>query len=311
MNSENSNYIRLQKFIADCGVTSRRKAEDLISLGKVKVNGKIIKILGTKVNPSEDVVWVDDRVIDLKQVEKIYIMMNKPRGYVTTLNDPEGRKTVMDICQEISERIYPVGRLDYLSEGLLLLTNDGEVANMIMHPSHNIVKVYEVKVFGVVTQEILSKLRKGINGPEGSIKPKSVRIIKNLPNKTWLEFRLAEGKNREIRRICEGNGVTVEKLKRIAIGGLSIDNLTAGKYFILTKKELLKAVGLSPKGIAPTDKVIETFSPKKSVKSKIDKRSKTPVIKADDRKYVKYRKENYYQTIHSHKILELEAKTKD
>ena len=127
-----SKLVRLQKFIADCGITSRRKAEDLIVMGRVTVNGDLVKELGTKVDPSVDAVMVDGKVADLGAVEKIYMVMNKPRGIMTTVHDPEGRKTVLDLCQEISERIYPVGRLDYLSEGLLILSNDGELANVVL-----------------------------------------------------------------------------------------------------------------------------------------------------------------------------------
>jgi 23S rRNA pseudouridine2605 synthase len=227
--------VRLQKFIADCGVTSRRKAEDLIVQGRVKVNGILATVLGTKVNPQEDVVTVDGELIDMAMVSRVYLLMNKPRGYVTTLDDPEGRKTVMDLCKEVSERIYPVGRLDYLSEGLLILTNDGEVANMIMHPSHNIQKVYEVKIFGAVSLPILSKLREGFVIEGTKVRPEAVRVIKQLKTKTWLEFRLREGKNREIRRICEAAGLTIDKLKRVAIANLSVDDIRPGSYMFITK----------------------------------------------------------------------------
>jgi 16S rRNA U516 pseudouridylate synthase RsuA-like enzyme len=136
--AESGLEIRLQKFIADCGVTSRRKAEVMIREGRVTINGEVANEMGTKVNPYSDIVMVDGHLADLNAVEPIYLMLHKPRGVVTTLNDPEGRETVMDMVKEISERIYPVGRLDYLSEGLLLMTNDGEFANMIMHPKYNV-----------------------------------------------------------------------------------------------------------------------------------------------------------------------------
>ncbi len=288
--------MRLQKFIADCGITSRRKAEEMIVQGRVSVNNQIVKELGTKVNPSEDIVYVDDKLIDLNAVEKIYIVLNKPRAYVTTVNDPEGRDTVMDLCREIPERVYPVGRLDYLSEGLLVLTNDGELANTIMHPSNNVVKVYEVKVFGFVGQQLLAKLKAGVQLPEGFLRPQSVRIIKQLPNKTWLEFRLGEGKNREIRKLCEACGVTVEKLKRVAIGGLTINDLAPGKFMYYTKKQISDLIGI---GKRPN---MEPYiSIKKSVTLKAHVPKNTPM--ADDRKFVRYRKENYYQTINSYKTI--------
>ena len=190
-----SKSLRLQKYIADCGFTSRRKAEDLIKQGKVKVNGVISSELGVKVDPVKDVVSIDGQVLDRESIQRHYILMNKPRGVMTTLDDPEGRATVMDYVKEVSERVYPVGRLDYLSEGLLLLTNDGEMANMIMHPSYNITKVYEVKVFGAVNDAILKKLRNGIVFQGHHLKPLTVRVIKQLPSKTWIEFRLGEGRN--------------------------------------------------------------------------------------------------------------------
>ena len=298
--------IRLQKFIADCGITSRRKAEELIAQGRVQVNGETRRVLGTKINPSIDAVIVDGKIADLGSVDQVYVVMNKPRGYVTTLSDPEGRKTVMDLCMEVSERIYPVGRLDYLSEGLLVLTNDGEVANMIMHPSYNITKVYEVKVFGSVTETILKKLRNGVQLEDGFMKPLSVRVIKQLPNKTWLEFRLGEGRNREIRRICEACGLTVDKLKRFAIEGLTVDGIAPGKFRYITKRQLLGHVGLLEDG--RKDPNARTWmSTKKTVNLK--KKGAQSGTSADDPAWVKYRKETYFKSIKEldeRKILEKE-----
>jgi 23S rRNA pseudouridine2605 synthase len=222
--------VRLQKYIADSGITSRRKAEDLITSGQVKVNGVKVTELGTKVDPLDDSVMVRGEIVDHRRVDNIYVVMNKPRGYITSVNDPEGRKTVMDLVAPIKQRIFPVGRLDYLSEGLLLMTNDGELANMIMHPRFEVIKTYEVKIFGRVNEVILKKLKAGTTGPDGVLKPKSVRVIETLPNKTWIEFRLNEGKNREIRRICEAAGVTIDKLKRVAIGALSINSIKPGDW---------------------------------------------------------------------------------
>ncbi len=286
-----SKQIRLQKFIADCGITSRRKAEDLIVTGRVTVNGDIVKELGTKVDPSTDAVLVDGKIADLGAVEKIYMVMNKPRGVMTTVNDPEGRKTVIDLCKEISERIYPVGRLDYLSEGLLLMTNDGELANEIIHPSSNIIKVYEVKVFGSVTESILKTLRNGVHIDGVKVAPKSVRVIGQLPTKTWLEFRIAEGKNREIRRMCEAAELTVDKLRRVAIGGLAVEGISPGNYRLLSKKQLKNAIGLGVKHDEPK----EYFSTKKSISLK--KKGAQPGTAADDSTFQKFRKDSYFESL--------------
>lgn len=216
--------------------------------------------------------------------------MHKPRGVMTTVYDPEGRETVMDFCKEISERIYPVGRLDYLSEGLLILTNDGELANKIIHPSSGVEKVYEVKVFGIVTPQLLKKLQAGVQLEEGFVRPLEVRILKYLPSKTWLEFRLAEGKNREVRRMCEAQGLTVDKLKRIAIGGLSVNGIAPGKYQLLSKKALIQKIGLGKKSDAH-----RYISPKKSLRLK---KSRVKVgTPADQEIFQIYRKDRYFQTI--------------
>ncbi|HLW57802.1 MAG TPA: pseudouridine synthase [Bacteriovoracaceae bacterium] len=298
--------IRLQKVIADCGVTSRRKAEDLILAGRVKVNGVVIRELGTKVNPEEDAIQVDDQALEVGAVDKVYIVMNKPRAYMTTVSDPEGRPTVLDLIFGVKQRIFPVGRLDYLSEGLLILTNDGDLANMIMHPKYEVEKTYEVKVFGMVNEAILAKIRKGVMTEEGLLKPKSVRVIEQLPNKTWLEFRLNEGKNREIRRICEAVDLTVDKLRRVAIGGLNVASLGVGRYVFTTRKELLKALGLNEHGTKVVDR--KFISPKKTLNvTKIQKIVGKTARPADDKKFHSFRKESYYETIKSMKELKAKA----
>ena len=276
--------MRLQKYIADCGVTSRRKAEELILQGRVCVNGELVRILGTRVG-REDAVLVDGSPIDLNQVQKIYILLNKPRGCVTTVSDPEGRKTVMDLMPEVSERIYPVGRLDYLSEGLLVLTNDGEMANRIMHPTHNVIKVYEVKVFGMVLEEHLKALREGYPLKGKRIRPRSVRVVKRLAGKTWLEFRIGEGKNREIRKICEWAGMTVDKLRRVSLGGIHIEGIAPGKYTFLTKKQMLSGLDVE-----------EYFSPKKTVSLK-KRRGRDDRLRADARTFRRFRRDVYFETL--------------
>ena len=288
--------IRLQKFIADCGVTSRRKAEGLITQGRVEINGQVVTELGTKVNPYTDIVMVDGALADLNAVDKVYLMLHKPRGYVTTLNDPEGRETVMDFVKEISERIYPVGRLDYLSEGLLLMTNDGEFANMIMHPKYNVQKVYEVKVFGSVTETIINKLKAGAYLEEGFVKPTSVRVIKQLPTKTWIEFRLNEGRNREIRRLCEAVGLTVDKLKRLVIGNLSVEGVAPGKFRVMSKQQMLSAIGLNEDGTLKKVLNAEGFiSSKKTIDLK--KKRPQPGTVADDETFQKFRRETYFDSL--------------
>lgn len=297
--------VRLQKYIADCGVTSRRKAEDLIQEGHVKVNGRKATELGTKVDPINDSVMVKGEIVDVQRVDHVYLVLNKPRGYVTTVSDPEGRKTVMDLVKAVSQRIYPVGRLDYLSEGLLMMTNDGELSNMIMHPKFEVTKTYEVKVFGKVTDTVLKKLRAGITAEDGVLKPKTVRVIEQLPNKTWLEFRLNEGKNREIRRICEAAGVTIDKLKRVAIGSLAIDNIKPGDWGFITKAEILKLIGLNKDG-TKSKYDVEYISRKKTIDVKRATKFQKDAKLADNKEFAKYKKENYLATIKLQK--EIDAK---
>ena len=296
--------LRLQKFIADCGVTSRRKAEGYILDGRVSINGQVVTELGTKVNPSTDSVEVDGVTLEPAAVDKVYVVLNKPRAYMTTLSDPEGRPTVMDLIFGVKQRIFPVGRLDYLSEGLLILTNDGDLANMIMHPKYEVEKVYEVKVFGHVNEALLAKIRRGVMTEDGLMKPKSVRVIEQLPNKTWLEFRLNEGKNREIRKICDAVDLTVDKLRRVAIEGLNIQSLPVGQYMFTTRKELLKALGLNEHG----EKVsLRKFvSAKKTLNvTKIGKIVGKTARPADDKKFQVFRKDSYYETVASIKDLKM------
>lgn len=288
--------VRLQKFIADCGICSRRKAEELIVQGRVRINEEVVTQLGTKVDPVTDIVFVDGQVLDLDSVEKIYLVLNKPRGFVTTLDDPEGRKTVMEFVREFSERIYPVGRLDYLSEGLLLMTNDGDMANLIMHPRYEVTKVYEVKIFGAVTEPILAKLRAGTTVDGVQVKPKSVRVIEQLQNKTWVEFRLGEGRNREIRKICEDAEITIDKLRRVAIGNLTVDGLRPGNYQMLSKGQLLKALGMNDDG-TPKGEAREYLSKRKTINLK--RKGVQPATAADDREFKKFRRDVYFQTVKS------------
>lgn len=303
MSKKEKVQLRLQKVIADCGVASRRKAEELIVQGRVKVNNEVVTEMGIKVDPLNDIVEVDGNVIDLLAVQQFYLVLNKPRGYVSTVSDPEGRKTVLDLCKGINARIFPVGRLDYLSEGLLILTNDGNVANTIMHPRYEVTKVYEVKVFGAINEGLLKKIRKGIVDKGEELKPLAVRVLKKLENKTWLEFRLNEGKNREIRRICEAFNLTVDKLKRVAIEGLSVQGIAPGEYRFITKENLLDLLNLKEDGSRKRAITKDFVSIKKTVKIKDRKIDPTKTSYADDPKFQKYRKETYNDTMKLYKDL--------
>ena len=227
---------RLQKVIAQAGIASRRKAEELIKDGKVKVNGEVIKELGTKVSES-DKVEVNNKPIEKETKE--YYLLNKPRGVITTTNDEHGRKTVTDLI-ETSARIYPVGRLDYDTTGAILLTNDGEFANILMHPSNKIDKVYLAKLEGIIKGEQINALKNGIMLDDVLVKASSVKLKKvNQENSTsMVEITIHEGKNHQVKRMFESVGFHVEKLTRERIGIFDIKNLKSGQYRKLTPKEV-------------------------------------------------------------------------
>lgn len=227
---------RLQKVIAQAGIASRRKAEELILEGKVKVNGEVIKELGTKVSES-DKVEVNNKPIEKETKE--YYLLNKPRGVITTTNDEHGRKTVTDLI-ETSARIYPVGRLDYDTTGAILLTNDGEFANILMHPSNKIDKVYLAKLEGIIKGEQINALKNGIMLDDVLVKASRVKLKKvNQDNSTsMVEITIHEGKNHQVKRMFESVGFHVEKLTRERIGIFDIKNLKSGQYRKLTPKEV-------------------------------------------------------------------------
>lgn len=241
-----NNKVRLQKFMAEQGVASRRKSEDLIRAGKVKVNGHIAEI-GMKINPRKDLVTVGkQKLTNVKNRKMVYIMLNKPRGYVTTVSDELGRKTVMDLLPDFGCRIYPVGRLDKDSEGLLLLTNDGSFTNCMTHPSHEYAKVYRVTVRPAVNDEILFNLRNGIEIDGRKTAPCEVTVLTEEENRVVLEFILHEGRNRQIRKMCESQGLEVARLKRISIGPIKLGMLKQGDYKELSEqdvKKLLRSAG--------------------------------------------------------------------
>ncbi len=231
--------IRLQKIIAQAGIASRREAERLIADGQVTVNGKRIVDLGTKVDPEDSHIKVKGKLIR-PETRKVYLILNKPDGFVTTMKDPEGRPTVIDLIHRIKERVTPVGRLDFHTEGLLLLTNDGDLAHAITHPTRHLPKVYRVKVKGKPSPEKLQRLRRGIRLEEGMTAPMEIKKIKNLPANAILEITLHEGKNRQIRRMFDKIGHSVLKLTRTRIGPIHLGSLAQGKFRKLDAWEVEK-----------------------------------------------------------------------
>lgn len=226
--------------MAEQGVASRRKSEDLIRAGKVKVNGHVAEI-GMKINPRKDLVTVGkQKLTNVKNRKMVYVMLNKPRGYVTTVSDELGRKTVMDLLPDFGCRIYPVGRLDKDSEGLLLLTNDGSFTNCMTHPSHEYAKVYRVTVRPAVNDDILFNLRNGIEIDGRKTAPCEVTVLTEEENRVVLEFILHEGRNRQIRKMCESQGLEVARLKRISIGPVKLGMLKQGDYRELTEQDVKK-----------------------------------------------------------------------
>lgn len=229
--------IRLQKILSDSGICSRRKAEELISQGLVKVNGKAAK-LGDKAN-DRDVIMVDgERVRYSKRRRKIYIMLNKPRGYVTTMSDELDRRCVTELLDGVEERVYPVGRLDRNSEGLLLFTNDGNFANDIMHPSRHISKTYRVTVHSKITDEQIVQLTEGINLDGKMTLPATVNVELDSPERSVMRITIREGRNRQIRRMCEAVGLEVVRLRRTSIGPVKLGMLKPGAWRELTAEEI-------------------------------------------------------------------------
>lgn len=229
--------MRLQKYIALCGVTSRRKAEELILEGKVKVNNKIIKELGTIVDPDKDIVKVNDKRIQVEG-RKVYIMLNKPVGFVTTLKDEKDRRIVTDLIEGVKERIYPVGRLDADTTGLLILTNDGDLAYKLTHPSTEILKRYIAIVEGVPNKWELEKFRRGLMIDGRMTAEAHVKIAKRYDTESILDISIHEGRNRQVKKMCEAINHPVKKLKRIAIGELEIGGLDIGNWRYLEDDEV-------------------------------------------------------------------------
>ena len=229
--------IKIQKYFTDCGVMSRRAAELEIKNGNVLVNGKVAEI-GMRINPETDVVTFKGKEIRPVSAENVYVMLNKPRGIVTTMSDEKGRTTVATLVADVGTRVYPVGRLDMDSDGLLLLTNDGSLTNTLTHPRHDIPKIYNVTVSGKVSEEKLAILRSPLVIDEYEILPVKVDVISEEKDQTKLEMTLFEGRNRQIRKMCDMADLKIKRLCRVAIGEVKLGDLAIGKWRFLTEKEV-------------------------------------------------------------------------
>ena len=271
---------RLQKVLARAGVASRRKAEELIASGHVQVNGKTVTELGTRVDAAKDSVRVDGKLVaDIE--DRVYYVLFKPAGCVTTLSDPEGRPTVRDQVRGIRERIYPVGRLDYDAEGALLLTNDGELAHRLMHPKFGAQRTYLAKVKGEPTPKVIEQLRAGVRLEDGMATPISAELVAHAERNTWIRLVVAEGRPHLVKRLCEAVGHPVQRLFRADYAGIGVNGMMAGEWRELTSAEVrqLKALTSSPKEGAAAgakspalpprrDARRTTFKPRPPVKSR-------------------------------------------
>lgn len=240
--------VRLQKYLADCGVASRRGSEEIIRSGRVRVNGETVTEMGVKIDEDNDLVMVDDIPVRIEK-KLVYIMLNKPAGFVTTVSDDKGRDTVMDLVTDIPIRLYPVGRLDYDTEGLLLLTNDGELTYNITHPKNNIPKTYVAEVTGNINMETLTRLRNGVVIDGIRTSPAKVEVIGATQLGTKLEITIHEGRNRQVRKMFESVGCIVKRLKRTKEAGLNLGHLPLGRWRKLSESEvnMLKKIGTGKK----------------------------------------------------------------
>jgi len=231
---------RLQKYLTGAGIASRRKCEELILQGQVQVNNSVVIKLGTKVNPQKDIVEVKGKLVKYKEKKHYsYILLNKPKGYLTSLSDPFGRPTVLDLLKDVKERVYPVGRLDYNSEGLLIFTNDGELTYALTHPAKEVEKVYIVKVKGIPSSEKLKTLSKGVVLENNyKISPCNIYLLKITNGNAILKIKIREGKKRQIRKMAEYIGHFVLKLRRIQTGPISLKGVKPGEYRYLNKEEI-------------------------------------------------------------------------
>lgn len=228
--------MRLNKYIASAGVCSRRKADELITCGNVKVNGAVVRELGTQVEEG-DQVTVNGTLVELKK-DKVYVVVNKPLGYITSMDDERGRATVAELVTDIPERLFPVGRLDYNTTGLLIMTNDGQLTYTLTHPKHEVWKTYVATVSGVLSDTRIAKLRKGVDIGGFVTSPAKVKVLKQMPRHAVVEIQIREGKNRQVRKMFAAVGNKVQALERTAIGDVRLGRLLSGHYRKLTKEEI-------------------------------------------------------------------------
>ncbi len=228
--------MRLQRFLALAGVASRRRSESLIVAGRVTVNGNVVQALGTSVDPERDTVEVDDKRIDMEK--KVYVVLNKPRGYLSSVEDSRGRPTVSELVSDLSVRLYPVGRLDMDTEGVLLMTNDGELCHRLTHPRFGVEKTYHAEVVGKPSQKALGKLREGVDLRGVTSSPARVRIVRSKQSRSVLEIVIHEGRKRQVKRMCKAVGHPVVSLRRVEFGGIRSGKLKPGEYRLLSEPEV-------------------------------------------------------------------------
>jgi 23S rRNA pseudouridine2605 synthase len=228
--------VRLQKLIAGSGLASRRKAEELIAAGRVMVNGRVVSEQGTRVDPERDHVKVDGKHLGAAQ-PFVYLMLNKPKNVVSTLDDPGGRTTIKDYLRGVSVRVFPVGRLDFDSEGLMLLTNNGDLAQAVLHPRYHVPKTYLIKVKGVLTDEDIGQLERGVRFEDGMTGPAQVKKVRKVEANSWLEITIREGRKHQVKRMLESVGHPVIKLLRVRMGPIALGDLEPGEFRFLTDRE--------------------------------------------------------------------------
>jgi len=257
---------RLQKILSQAGIASRRESETIIQDGRVAVNGVVVTELGTKADPEIDSITVDGTILSIDE-KRVYLLLYKPVGYMTTMKDPEGRPIVTDLLTGITERVYPIGRLDYNTEGLLLLTNDGALANILMHPSHEVDKGYLVRVSGQVSPLQIKKLTDGVKLEDGMTAPAKVLPVSESEQNSWISITIHEGRYRQVRRMCEAVGLNVVRLKRARYDFLVIGDMKPGEYRFLEADEVArlrrKTVPTTGRGPRKTGVVARRVTPRR------------------------------------------------